>query len=216
MSTLDPKPGRQTVPPAADDPLGLAVSALVDGELSAHELEALLQSGEGPAAWHVEWQTFHLIGDVLRGSEPAMTARPFSRDFVAEVSARLRTEVRAPESEPAMAVQVRGTAANDAVFRWKMVAGLASLAAVAAVGWSLVGSGGVQPPAGPQMADAVPAPVVAELPQAVLVQTPQGQMVRDARLEQLLSEHRQFGGMSALQMPAGFLRNATYDAAPQR
>jgi sigma-E factor negative regulatory protein RseA len=52
--------------------------------------------------------------------------------------------------------------------------------------------------------------------QPVVVQTAQGQVLRDARLEQLLSEHRQFGGMSALQAPAGFLRNATYDAAPQR
>lgn len=50
----------------------------------------------------------------------------------------------------------------------------------------------------------------------VLVQTGQGQVLRDARLEELLAEHRQYGGMSALQMPAGFLRNATCDAAPQR
>jgi sigma-E factor negative regulatory protein RseA len=50
----------------------------------------------------------------------------------------------------------------------------------------------------------------------VVVQTAQGQVLRDVRLEELLAEHRQYGGMSALQMPAGFLRNATYDAAPQR
>jgi sigma-E factor negative regulatory protein RseA len=50
----------------------------------------------------------------------------------------------------------------------------------------------------------------------VVVQTTQGQVLRDPRLEQLLAEHRQFGGMSALQAPAGFLRNATYDSSPQR
>ena len=41
-------------------------------------------------------------------------------------------------------------------------------------------------------------------------------VLRDARLEQLLAEHRQYGGMSALQMPAGFLRDATHTADPQR
>jgi sigma-E factor negative regulatory protein RseA len=50
----------------------------------------------------------------------------------------------------------------------------------------------------------------------VAVSTGQGILIRDARLEQMLAEHRQYGGMSALQMPAGFLRNATYDTAPQR
>jgi sigma-E factor negative regulatory protein RseA len=37
-------------------------------------------------------------------------------------------------------------------------------------------------------------------------------MVRDARLEELLAAHKEFGGASALQMPSGFLRNATFEA----
>ena len=36
-------------------------------------------------------------------------------------------------------------------------------------------------------------------------------MLRDARLDELLAAHKQFGGISALQMPAGFLRNATFE-----
>lgn len=193
-----------------------AVSALVDGELAPSEFDELVNRPGGCADWHGDWQTFHLIGDVLRGSELALANRKHSVDFLEGLGARLREETQAVRPEPVPAGLVRGPAANDAVFRWKLVAGLASLAAVAAVGWSVVGSGAGQPPAGPQMAGGSPAPVVAEAPQAVVVQTPQGQMVRDARLEQLLSEHRQYGGMSALQMPAGFLRNATYDEAPQR
>jgi sigma-E factor negative regulatory protein RseA len=115
--------------------------------------------------------------------------------------------------------QVRAPAANDAVFRWKLLAGAASLAAVMAVSWSVLsgapaGAGGS---AGPQLALMQPAPEAAgNLPSAVLVSTPQGPVIRDARLEQLLAEHRQYGGMSALQMPAGFLRDATFDAAPPR
>jgi sigma-E factor negative regulatory protein RseA len=53
-------------------------------------------------------------------------------------------------------------------------------------------------------------------PSTVLVNTDRGTLIRDARLEQLLAEHRQFGGMSALQMPAGFLRDATHDVDPKR
>jgi sigma-E factor negative regulatory protein RseA len=47
----------------------------------------------------------------------------------------------------------------------------------------------------------------------VAVSTGQGVVIRDARLEELLAEHRQHGGMSALQMPTGFIRGATYDAS---
>jgi len=38
-------------------------------------------------------------------------------------------------------------------------------------------------------------------------------MLRDARLDALLAAHKQFGGASALQVPAGFLRNATFESA---
>jgi sigma-E factor negative regulatory protein RseA len=47
------------------------------------------------------------------------------------------------------------------------------------------------------------------------VVTDQGVVLRDPQLEELMAAHRQYGSMSALQMPAGFLRNATYDT-PQR
>jgi sigma-E factor negative regulatory protein RseA len=40
-------------------------------------------------------------------------------------------------------------------------------------------------------------------------------MLRDPQLDELLAAHRQLGGGSALQTPAGFLRNATFDA-PRR
>ena len=36
-------------------------------------------------------------------------------------------------------------------------------------------------------------------------------MIRDPQLDELLAAHRQLGGASALQMPAGFLRNATFE-----
>ena len=37
-------------------------------------------------------------------------------------------------------------------------------------------------------------------------------MLRDPRLDELLAAHKQYGGATALQMPAGFLRNATFES----
>lgn len=36
-------------------------------------------------------------------------------------------------------------------------------------------------------------------------------MIRDPHLDELLAAHKQMGGTSALQMPSGFLRNATFE-----
>jgi sigma-E factor negative regulatory protein RseA len=204
-----------------------ALSALVDGELDAAGLDGVLA---GPSATLASWHSYVVIGDVLRGAGTVVAAQP-PGDFLAGVRERLRSEpvplvesmvpVVTPVQTPQV-VAVRAPAANDALFRWKAVAGLASLAAVMAVGWSVMGGipagpGGASPqlaaaPVAPgsnvSMASNAPAPTA-----ALVVNTGQGPLIRDARLEELLAEHRQNGGMSALQMPTGFIRNATYDAA---
>lgn len=207
------------------------LSALADGEVSAAEFDAVFGAGEAPDGLHLRWQSYQVIGEVLRGQVPAPGVRPVP-DFLAGIHARLQADAanrlqRARPDSPALvaepvavpAAHGRAPAANDAVFRWQLVAGVASLAAVMAVSWSVLGSGAPGTPApvqGPQLAlvsaPAAPAPA----PATVVVQTGQGAVIRDPRLQELLAEHRQYGGMSALQMPAGFLRNATYDAAPQR
>ena len=99
------------------------------------------------------------------------------------------------------------------MFRWKMVAGFASLAAVAAIGWTsfsqLQGAGGP----GAQLAASSPERATAQGAPVVAVADADGQqvMIRDPRLDELLAAHKQFGSTSALQMPAGFLRNATFE-----
>lgn len=191
----------------------MAVSALVDGELSMAELDELLRD-DGSADLHAEWTTYHLIGDVLRGGELRLPARS-DNDLATTIGRRLRDESLAPSPQDGAVIHVRGPAANASVFRWKLVAGIASVTAMAAVGWALTGLVDGPTKTGGQLALVSPqsAPIAA---QQVVVQTPQGPMSRDPRLEQLLAEHRQYGGMSALQTPTGFLRNATYDTAPQR
>jgi sigma-E factor negative regulatory protein RseA len=94
-----------------------------------------------------------------------------------------------------------------------MVAGVASFTAVLGIAWGVAGGAGQ---GGGVLAVApVSAPMVLADNAAVLVSTPQGQVLRDARLQELMQTHRQLGGASALQAPAGFLRTSTLDAAPR-
>ena len=203
------------------------LSALADGQLSGNALTQALEFSSQDEGRET-WQLYQLVGDVLRSPE---LARPVDNgDFLVRLRTQLAQEAapvaQATFSSPAAPAQPVLTqftpppqAANDSVFRWKMVAGLASLAAVVTLVWSAVGGLG-GPPAGAQMA-AVPAPVTASVSvQAPAVsladnQAPQQVMIRDPRLDELLAAHKQFGGTSALQLPAGFLRNANFEA-PKR
>jgi sigma-E factor negative regulatory protein RseA len=218
----NPLPGENAA--ASIQSLGVnpALSALVDSELGASECDALLDSLEADALSN--WHAYQVIGDVLRGHADPAGTRP-AAEFLAAVRIGLEsrdTELDAtprPVVETAVPVSAQGgrEAANDAVFRWKLVAGFASLAAVMAVSWSVVSGSGSSGAAGAQLASNAPATVATVTAPAVsapvAVNTGQGVVIRDAQLEALLAEHRQHGGMSALQMPSGFIRNATYEAA---
>lgn len=200
------------------------VSALCDGRLDNRELDALFahcRVSDDPLA---QWRGYQLIGEVLRGEGSVLPARA-PQDFLAELNQRLDAEHRPATDAVAVPVRaVRGPAANDALFRWKMVSGLASVVAVAAVGWTVMtgAPSGSQGPVLAQERTAMPAATLAEAqpaaPEAavptrpVVVSTSQGKLIRDPALERLLSQHRQHGGMSAFQSSTGFIRNATYDS----
>jgi sigma-E factor negative regulatory protein RseA len=184
------------------------LSALADGELGRGELALALESCRQDDAVLGSWSAYHLIGEVLRSPAPAIVGADLA--FLGRLNQRL-----ALEQEPVVATQPdsllkpeaglmhhRGASANDGSFRWKLVAGFASLAAVAAIAWNA--SGMLASPVAPQLAQA-------SVLQQVVVASPQGPMVRDARLEELLAAHRQFGGTSALQAPSGFLQNANFE-----
>ena len=206
--------------------------ALLDGELSEAELADWLSRDPDMDDVAICGQTHQFIGDVLRGQR-SLAGSTSASVFLAGVQARLLSEAPAKmapsgsvlPSQAMEVAQVRAPAANDAVFRWKLVAGLASLTAVMAASWSVLETApaGMGPStAVPQLALAQPAPedagVVRSVATATSVAAPlaintrQGVLIRDAELEALMAEHRQHGGVSALQMPAGFLRNATFDS----
>lgn len=194
------------------------LSALADARAEAAELEHLMGQLDADAAETL--QRYELIGDVLRGSRTAQRTVCDPQRLLERVRAGLADEQLRPQPEPVVrpavaVVAPQPAAANDGVFRWKLVAGFASVAAVVAVSWNLLGTAPGAAPAGPApilVQAPAASPADADPPEAVLVMTPQGAVVRDPQLEQLLNEHRQFGGMTALQAPTGFLRNATYDA----
>ena len=193
----------------------VCLSAWADGEASVLDIDALLAMDDG-AEVQARWHSYQMVSEALRGSVPAAGSST-PQVFLAGVMGGLpKVHDGALKEQPSAPVlYVRAPAANDAVMRWKVVAGFASVAAVMAVSWGVL-QGAREPSAGGAQL-ALVEPVKAETPtQPVVVNTEQGPLIRDARLEQLLAEHRQFGGASALQMPAGFLRNATYGTASQR
>ena len=99
-------------------------------------------------------------------------------------------------------VALRDPAANTSVFRWKVAASFATVAAVAALGWNLMST-----PAGGQGAQLASNGLGAA---PVVVATENGEVLRDPRLDALMASHQQY--RAALQAPADFLRNASFAA----
>ena len=204
------------------------LSALMDGQLQGGEWLQALHSAEQPEG-RATWLAYHVVGDALRSTELAAHGASSSA-FLARFQQRLAQEQPLPAATlqdaalqqvvPARADSALPQSANASVFRWKMLAGLASLAVVASVGWNSFDRLQQQGTSGQQLAAAGtgaarPAPAQAPVQQAAAgaeASSSSATMLRDPRLDELLAAHRQFGSTTALQMPAGFLRNATFEA----
>ena len=201
------------------------MSALADGQLHGSEFADAVEAATHDADARESWHLYHLVGDVLRSSE--LAACGHDRSFVHRLGERLQAEAvprpmspQAPQATPlaARTAEAAGDeqawradrpAANASLLRWKLAAGLASLAALGTLSWGLLGGAG-QGLQGGQLAQLTPAPA------ATLVALPGAQparMIRDPRLDELLAAHRQLGGATALQNSSGFLRNATFEGA---
>ncbi len=200
------------------------VSALADGHLRGEEFARVVGTIGLDEELRATWQAYHLVGDVLRSGvhAPCSDTTTFLSRFQGRLAAEPPLQALAVAPEEQSVLPSRAEAANEPVFRWKLVAGAASLAAAAAIGWNWVGLDASRTP-GAQLAQqqAVPATVVATAnvappPRQALIPTrvlagngnPQV-MLRDPRLDQLLEAHQQVSGAS--QLPSGFLRNATFE-----
>ena len=214
------------------------LSALVDGELSPSACATAFAAMRSSPDAAQQWNTYQLIGDALRsgqgsagnlshGADPEFLRRlglRLATEQVAPVELPLASPYSLPATLPATApnairngsVDSGGTvnpllvkdAANDGAFRWKMLAGFACMGTVAAIAWGVVGSGSAGSSAQMAQSSALAAQ------QQVVVASPQGLVVRDARLEELLAAHKQMGGTS-LPVPSGFVRNANFENQPK-
>lgn len=191
------------------------ISALTDGELHGREFTIALELAGQPGAARAAWHDYHLIGDVLRSGETAVadvSPESFSRLQAALASVEIDDLDGSSDSQQKYFAQIRAIidvekdAANSSSFRWKFVAGVASTVAIVAIGAKIAISG-LWASGGGELARAPTRGPV----QTVTAATPPV-MLRDPHLDELLAAHRQSGGTSALQMPAGFLRNATFEA----
>lgn len=131
------------------------VSALMDGELSDAEAKGQISRLKQDADSRNQWETYHLIGDALRGDAP------LSADFSRRMAQRLAQEptVLAPRRQAAFHAHKLYTYAVSAA---------ASVAGLALVAWVVISTGNV-PTAGPQpqltrTAPAPAAPVTALAP----------------------------------------------------
>lgn len=195
------------------------ISALADGQLEGDQfLRALNEASSDPDSAQT-WLAYHVIGDVLRSPELAPSVRDLA--FLDRFTERLALEA---ERRPAVvdgpmpqdswelersSVPLRAvlSSANASVFRWKTWAAVASVLISAVLGVGLWDLSANQKAGQLSMAPerATQSPLLA------VDVAGAGVMIRDPRLDELLLAHQQLAGHSALQMPAGFLRNATYE-----
>ena len=182
--------------PAAD------LSALMDGELGPQYTAALVQAVAQDAQLQAAWQRYQLIGEALRAGASLGVVGQDSLQGIA--GTRAHALPMTPSATPYT------QAANDSVWRWKLAAGFAAVAAVGSIVWSVTGQGG----SATQTLAGSPSPAMATtaLISVELNSGQSGTMIRDPRLDELMAAHKQFGSASALQ-PAGFLRSASFQAA---
>ncbi len=203
------------------------LSALVDGELSGSAATQTLDWLTSEDAAQIRWNTYHLLGEVMRSGEASTLAREAA--FLQRLSNALALEPEPVRSNDAIKKEaalarhqgvialndVKNTAANDATFHWRWVGGVAALLALVVVSWQGLNAG-LAAGAGPQLAQVI-VPTGQSLAALPLVAASDGAslMIRDPQLDAFLAAHKQFGGTSAFQKPSGFMSNAVFEGAPR-
>lgn len=212
------------------------ISALVDGQLQGAEFAQTVAELEANEEARANWDTCHWLGDVMRSGE-AQVLRAHDPDFVRRLRQRMKQDAIEPVAVTAIEIRATGqndsklTSANDGL--WRRAVGFASVALVGILAWQGVQwSSSADPVGAPQLAQQaqplISAASSAALADASSLNTGRALirsdgssvlamsseplvMIRDPQLDALLAAHRQFGGASALQTPAGFLRNANFE-----
>jgi sigma-E factor negative regulatory protein RseA len=183
-------------------------SALHDGQLSSADAMALVRASLADDQFIQQWRSMSAIGQVMREEGIQLAGAAKTTASAVQTASTLQAVPIPP--------QIRQTASNDS--RWKMVAGVAALAAVGSLVWGLLGSSGSTLSqtgavlASNQQSESRPNAALTGASAGTSVAQISGQeamMIRNPRLDEFIAAHKQFGGVSALQQPAGSLRSAS-------
>jgi sigma-E factor negative regulatory protein RseA len=166
------------------------LSEFVDGEVEHGDFHSQLARIESDAGLRSAWNTYHLIGDALRGN--------VSPDFTSRVVARL-------QDEPAM-LAPRRKPVDLSRWAWLAMPAAAGVAAVTLVLWTAVPiwQGEPRTPSGPIAAGgtAVPGPVT-----PVLLPAPEpGTLASGVEVENYLFAHQRYAHTSVMQGVAPYAR----------
>lgn len=194
------------------------LSALMDGELNVSAVAGACRAWRDDPQLRSQWHAYHLIGDVMRSEDLAADPQ-HDASFLAVLRQRLAEEpvVLAPAS---VAVQTAPDAPVRSQRSWMAPAAVAAGFAVVVgtlvvtqmadglssrePGSDVVAAQASSPLQAVSLSDK--AASAAEAPNGL-----DGQLVRDARLDEYLAAHKKFGGSSLPGGPSGFLRNASVD-----
>lgn len=162
------------------------ISELMDGELEAREAQRQLARLKQDKELAHCWNTFHLIGDALRGE------RPLAREIASLVAMQLASEPTVLAPRPYPSKRAAAYAVSVA----------ASISAVALVAW-IAFNNPLAPPQVPEVAvsPAPPAPVAAEVQ---LASVPSEGEVND-----LLRAHTEYSPSTAIQGLAPYIRSVS-------
>ena len=174
------------------------ISALMDGELDAHELnEPLSALGKDAEAFET-WRTYHLISDALQGR--ALLANDCLRRVVARLA-----------DEPILIGPLPADVARPERGRWFVPSALAaSIAAVALVGWMAIAP---QQNTSPVLAPVAKAPQPAQAAVRAASQAPVRLPMTAATRDYLIA-HQALSPRNSLQGMAPFVRSVSAESHP--
>jgi len=170
------------------------ISALMDGELDAHHSDQQYARLKHDADARACWDTYHLIGDALRGD--CVGSKNLSGRLI---GARL-------EQEPTVLAPRRAPVKRVTAYAWSAAA---SLSAVALVGWIALNNPLAPPPEMEARNASVPVvepsvPVVPASAPATLASVPS-----DGKMNEYLMAHQGFSPSTAIQGLAPYIRSVS-------
>lgn len=217
--------GKAQAKAPAPSELAESLSALADGQLPARDLVAAADHIFQGRQVRLTWYSYHLLGDILRtGHSPS---HPADAEFFGRFASRLAAE--RPYSWSEIAIEpVANTAdaarpftdfssgrsaANEAYFSWRTVAGFLGVMLFASLGWQ-IGMPWAEHARGAQLASTkVVAPVGQPVPVPDIAPVAASTLLRDPELDAVMQAQRAHPGSPVLPGVNGRVRNATFQGA---